>query len=180
MSQIHFNSFELKNIDSKANSIITLHKNVLNKLSNDIKLLEEKLKYFNLPFTFIYVLSSDEKRIIFNKYKNITNRVYEEACLVWGENNKQNRLFYNIYLIKEKMNQHGQPRPINFNNIILKQSKPLIEMKLHYRLNCENELPDFYEKIIDALNLYYSKPKDYIVNESAKKFLGSKLYFLYY
>ena len=137
-----FSSPTLQKIDSEAETVISSHLQSLDRVSNDIKSLEEKLKTAAIPFTFIYILSM--RRIPSQEDRD----VWEEPCLVWGKSDTNDyRLLYNLYKTEdihvEGLTCEGSPK--------LELSKPLIELKSHLRLQIENELPFFYELIINSL-----------------------------
>lgn len=166
--KFNFSNISLQKISIDAESVTSTHLQSLDRISNDIKALEERLKNSGVPFTFYYVLSSDDRR-----YHGIGHRmvdVYEEAsyqsefieqtdnCLVWGKcEDGQYRLTHNIYITDneidkyddgngqyaEKVRNDGKPK--------LCFSKPLIETKSHFRVKIEKELVPFYKGILEAL-----------------------------
>lgn len=165
----HFINSSIKKIDSEAESVISSHLQDLDRISNDIKVLEERLKAAGIPFAFLYVLSSETKRIERIAYQKMAPWLnetpytaefceYTDNCLVWGKTEGgEYRLSYNIYTTEneiEKYNGDGKEvyeREKEGGELKLTTSKPLIETKSNFRLKIENELPVFYKMIIEAL-----------------------------
>jgi hypothetical protein len=180
-SKLSFTSTSLQKINSEADSIISSHLQDLDRISNDIKALEERLKAAGIPFTFLYVLSSEKRRFERTAYQNMSPydefpytaefREYTDNCLVWGKTEDgEYRLSYNIYITEneiEKYNGDGEKvyeREREVGEPKLSTSKPLIETKSNFRLKIENELPVFYKMIIEALKT--KRDQDRIVEYS--------------
>jgi predicted Rdx family selenoprotein len=149
-TKLSFTSLSLQEINIEADLVISKHLQDLDRVSNDIRTLEGILKRAGIPFTFIYVLSSDWK-----KYQRAASRVvdpYEEVpytgqfieyidnCLVWEKDEDgEYRLSHNTYVtenemekikgegekVYERLKEGGEPR--------LSSRKPLIETKSHFR-----------------------------------------------
>jgi hypothetical protein len=129
-----------------------LHVARLNKLSADLKLLISKLGNIKVPFTYIYVLSSDEVR------RNNDLIAYEESCLTWAKDAKGNfQLRYNVYAINYELDGNGR---INHNTrtIIHVDSRPVFELKVPDRLRLEPELPSFYDNLMKILQSTHYDP----------------------
>jgi hypothetical protein len=158
----------LQKISLEAESVISNHLQDLDRISNDIKALEEQLKNSGLPFTFYYILSSDDRR--YHGISHQTVNLYEEvpyeaefieqtdSCLVWGKcEDGQYRLSHNIYVTDNEIDKyddgdgHYAERIRNNGTPRLFSSKPLIETKSHFRVKVENELAPFYKGIVEAL-----------------------------
>lgn len=166
-SQLSFTSASLQKINYEADSIISSHLQDLDRISNDIRALEERLKTAGIPFTFLYVLSSEKRRFETTVYQSMYPydgpytaefREYTDNCLVWGKTEDgEYHLSYNIYITEneiEKYNDDGgkvYEREREMGEPKLSASKPLIETKSNFRLKIENELPVFYKMIIEAL-----------------------------
>ncbi len=162
-----FHSSGLQKVNQEAESIFTSHLLNLDRISKDIKTLEETLRMAAIPFFFIYVFSSENRRYWRTKYLDLPDgsipdgrglfECYEEHCLVWGKNSdNQYRLSYNVYVSEDELEEHeheGKERIEIISRLkpFLKYSKPLIESKAHIRINIENELPHFYRDLIRAL-----------------------------
>lgn len=167
-SKLSFVSTSLQKINVEADSIISTHLQDLDRISNDLKALEEGLKIAGIPFTLLYVVSSEQRRYERTAYQTMSPYdefpytgefiEYTDNCLVWGKNEAgEYRLSYNVYCteneiekyngdgekVYERIRKGGEPK--------LSTSKPLIETKSHFRLKIENELPIFYKIIIEAL-----------------------------
>lgn len=161
-----FSSPTLQKIDSEAETVISSHLQSLDRVSNDIKSLEEKLKTAAIPFTFIYILST---RNTVSQEDGWEDRdIWEEPCLVWGKSETNDfRLLYNLYKTEDISVQgstyEGTPK--------LELSKPLIESKAHLRLQIENELPFFYELIIKSIKTE-SKKGRIIVSSPSNDFMS--------
>lgn len=154
-----FSSLALQEIDSEAETVISSHLQSLDRVSNDIKSLEEKLKVAAIPFTFVYVLSSKEFVLHEDDSSYNDKEIWDDLCLVWGKNETNDfRLLYNVYVTEDFIAQGS----CSESSPELKSSKPLIESKSRIRLQIENELPDFYRKIIKALE---SKTREEIIFE---------------
>lgn len=178
-SKLSFTSASLQKINLEADPIITSHLQDLDRISNDIKALEERLKAAGIPFTFLYVLSSKERRIERTAYKSTADEEipctaefceYTDNCLAWERTEEgEYRLSYNIYITENEIEKNngdggkveesegvGEPK--------LATTKPLIETKSNFRLKIENELPIFYKMIIEALKT--KREQDRIVEYS--------------
>jgi hypothetical protein len=165
-SKLSFTSASLQKINSEADSIIASHLQDLDRISNDIKALEERLKAAGIPFTFLYVLSSGKRRFVRTAYQAISPDdefpytgefiEYTDNCLVWGKTEDgEYRLSYIVYTTENEVEKgngdgekdyernDGEPKP--------SISKPLIETKSNFRLKVESELPVFYKMVIEAL-----------------------------
>lgn len=167
-SKLSFASASLQKINTEADAIISNHLQDLDRISNDLKALEERLKIAGIPFTFLYVLSSEQRRYERTAYQTMSPYdefpytgefiEYTDNCLVWGKNEAgEYRLSFNVFCTEneiEKYNGDGEKvyeRIRNEGESKLSTSKPLIETKSHFRLKIENELPSFYKMVIEAL-----------------------------
>lgn len=167
-SKLSFTSASLQKINDEADSIISTHLQDLDRISNDLKALEERLKIAGIPFTFLYIVSSEKRRYKRTVYQTMSPYdefpytgefiEYTDNCLIWGKNEAgEYRLSYNVYLTEneiEKYNGDGEKvyeRIRDDGEPKLSTSKPLIETKSHFRLKIENELPVFYKMIVEAL-----------------------------
>jgi hypothetical protein len=161
------NSF-LQKINLEAEDIISNHLQELDRISNDIKALEERLKHAGVPFVFYYFLSSEDRRYngvafnltAFNQQIPYPAEFVEQtnSCLVWGKCEDDNyRLSHNVYINVNEIDKHddgnGQhaEKIRNTGENKLTSSKPLIETKSHFRVKIEKELVPFYKAIIEAL-----------------------------
>ena len=176
----NFVSKKLSEISLEANSIISSHLSQLNRISNDIKMLEATLQKAGMPFKFIYVLFSKQHQYReslydyadpYHEIPSVTDFISrEDYCLVWGKTSENEyRLSYNIYITKDECEKYYNGDKEKIENIlkgklVLKFSKPFIETKSNIRLKFENELPIFYKKIIECLKT--EKEKDCIIFES--------------
>lgn len=124
-SKIEF-SKELQEIYNKSKEIITSHLERLDRVSNDIKALENVLKSAALPFTFCYHIKYD-----YPVYANI-KRHYD---LLW----ENKRLVYREWQVLE-----------DFPETVLEA--PLIETEQNIRISVNNELPHFFEQVISSLD----------------------------
>lgn len=167
----------LQEINVESDVIISNHLQDLHRISNDINALEKRLKEGGIPFTFIYILSSNSRRF----ERKISDCFYLsevdeeiENCLVWGKTEDcKYRLRYNTYItetVYELATYTPSGEPVYGNGKIgeprLITTKPLIETKSNFRLKIENELPVFYKMIIDALKT--KRDQDLIVGYSPK------------
>lgn len=176
-----FSSLSLQKINLEAESIISSHLQALDRISNDIKALEERLKMAGIPFAFTYIISSDERRYIRTAYQQISpyHEVpyraefveYTDNCLFWGKNETDEfRLSYNVYITESEMEKYTSDEEKTYERVVnegkprLSSSKPLIETKSHFRIKIEKELLDFYTLIIEALKT--KKDHDCIVKYS--------------
>jgi hypothetical protein len=161
-----FISKKLSDVNEEADFIISAHLSQLDRISNDIRVLEAKLQKAGIPFTFIYVLSSEEKQPTAKEYgyadpydeipTSSTSIVYENHCLVWEKTLKNEyRLSYNIYVAADthvtSYYRKGEKKDIHEGKPVLSSSTPFIETKSNIRLKFEDELPIFYSKLIEFL-----------------------------
>lgn len=116
-------SKSLQQIHSSAEEVISSHVQRLDRISNDIRALEEILLKAGIPFKFSYSLES-------KTYTACDPPTTDRYYLVWDKK----RITYE--------------KTINFKET---ETLPLIETKAQVRLSVENELPFFYEKIIESL-----------------------------
>lgn len=160
MSTNNYLSTKLSEISVEADSIVSLHLNTLDRISNDIKALESALKNAAIPFTFVYIIASE--REIYKTYSTpYSDWLYAEiTCntdygLVWGRSNDGHyRLLYNQYGTEDVVGYYdyeGHRKKSLDGEPNLVSSKPLIETKANIRIQIERELPEFYAKIIEAL-----------------------------
>lgn len=180
-SKLSFTSASLQKINVEADSIISNHLQDLDRISNDLKALEERLKIAGIPFTFLYVISSEQRRYERTVYQTMSPYdelpytgefiEYTDNCLIWGKNEAgEYRLRYNVYHTEneiEKYNGDGEKvyKRIRGEGVPrLFTSKPLIETKSHFRLKIENELPVFYKMIVEVLRT--KRDQDRIVEYS--------------
>jgi hypothetical protein len=89
-SPLSFTCPTLQKIDSEAASVITNHLLGLNRISNNIKAMETSLEKAAIPFTFIYVVSSTEKRFVEHVSNGFMPYQVEfiestDDCIVWGK-----------------------------------------------------------------------------------------------
>ncbi len=155
-----FVSTSLQILNSEADSVISNHLQDLDRISNDIKALEERLKTAGIPFTFTYVFSSEKTRFV---RPNSTEKFpyqdefirHTDHCIVWGKNKTEYRFSYNVYVTQSEVFKYADGEKIleryEDGKSILSQSKPLIETKSHFRIKIEKELSSFYKLIIEAL-----------------------------
>ena len=162
-----FSSLALQNIDLQAKEVINSRTSRLDSINSDTKFLEERCKAAAIPFTFFFQISSSKQQHEgFDEYHEEINRVckpilteFEEHYLVWGKHeNDQYRLLYQIYTRVARSTQISDTEGNVLKKIIessgehkLSYSKPLLETKSQVRIKCENELPHFYQSIIEAL-----------------------------
>lgn len=158
----------LQRINLEAEDVISNHLQDLDRISNDIKALEERLKSAGIPFAFHYMLSSEDRRYsgvgfnvtAFNQQIPYPAEFVEQtnSCLVWDKCSDGNyRLSHNIYVNVNEIDkyddgngQHAEKiRDCGENKLTF--SKPLIETKSHFRVKIEKELVPFYKAIIEAL-----------------------------
>lgn len=187
MHKKNFLSPSLRDVDNEVDPTISAHKQNLDRVSNDIKSLENRLLEAAIPFTFIYVLKSKERtfddvkpyfEVDHNCWIVRKSTEYIDDCLSWYKTkNNVFRLCYcefatvdefdQISLDGEQWEQVGET---DKGSPIIILSKPLIEMKIHFRQNIENELPHFYKSIVEGLK----KEKDTIISYSPnyKLFVG--------
>lgn len=148
---------ELSDIHLEADRVISSHLSRLDRVSSDIKTLEEVLKKSAIPFTFVYVLYSEAEYMGHEEpYFEIDSKVYafDDHCLVWEQTDKGSRLYYNIYRTKHQFNINTkQEIDDKTATTYLKSSIPLIETKALFRLQIEKELPLFYKNLIKNLEL---------------------------
>lgn len=163
-SKLSFSSPSLQEINTEAEAVISTHLQNLDRVSNDIKALEDQLATSGIPYTFYYVLSSEDRRYnqneAFHDELIYTTESAEQtdSCLVWGKcEDGQYRLSHNVYVTinevaknydksdqyAKKVLRNGEPE--------LHFSRPLIETKAHFRVQIEKELVHFYKAIIEAL-----------------------------
>lgn len=101
--KIAFTSQSLQEINLEAEWVISTHLQDLDRISNDIKSLEQQLESSGIHFTFYFVLSTEErrfKRIQGMSYDLIQSEIAEQTdhCQVWGKcDENKSRLSYNIY-----------------------------------------------------------------------------------
>lgn len=159
-----FSNNLLQKIDTEADSIITNHLQELDQVSNDIKLLEEKLKKAAVPFTFIYVLSSDQTRLLREMppelgLDNVEFVEHKDRSLIFGKNKEGNyRLSYGLYVTYCDINVHDTgngiyERALYPGETTLEKCQPLIETKANIRIKAGRELHIFYKKIIESLKM---------------------------
>ena len=154
MSQ-KFISDELVSIHTTAYQIINSHLTLLDKTSNDIRVLEATLKKAAVPFEFVYILFIDKiPRYTIHYgciYDGVMSEVdeYNEHCLVWSQTEEGARLRYNVNIIRKEYDPDGK-QPY-YSTKWLESSIPLIEAKAITRLRVEKDLPFFYKSIIEKL-----------------------------
>lgn len=137
-----FTSNELQKVDVDSESIVSSHLQELINVSNDINLLEEKLKKAAIPFPFIYIFD----------YISSRNRNHYYECLVWGKDSNGNyRLSHNVYYLEYAALSHLDKDSRRRDIAKLIGSKPVIETKSSFRLKIKNHLPFFYKEIINSL-----------------------------
>lgn len=119
-------SENLQKIHSSAEEVIASHVQRLDRISNDIRALEEILLKAGIPFKFSYSL---KREFWLDSEGKKTDQTY--YYLIWDKK----RI---IYEVSKGYNQ-------------TQESLPLIETKSQVRLFVENELASFYEKIIFSL-----------------------------
>jgi hypothetical protein len=180
-SKISFANPDLQKINQEADPIICNHLKDLDRISNDIKALEERLKASGIPFNFLYVLSSAKRRVERKEYKSCSPydevpylaeiHQYIDYCLVWGKTQEGDyRLSYNIYNTEAEIDKYDDgngkvyEREKECEEPKVFSSKPLIETKSNFRLIIEKELPVFYKMIIEALKT--KREQDLIVEYS--------------
>lgn len=171
----------LQKINSEAEPVISSHIQTLDRISNDTKALEERLKIAGISINYIYVLSYGKKKYRGTVYKAIVPfeefpftadlEEYTEECLVWGKNKDGDyRLSYNIYTTRDEIEEEIDEKGEKVEKIKVRGEpyisfyRPLIETKSQIRLKIEKELPIFYSKIIEALKT--NRDKDRIVDYS--------------
>jgi len=180
--KLPFNSPALQQIDSEAEDIISSRLTHLDQLRDDIRALEERLKSASIPFTLVYVLSSEESSyegVAGLDYEGITPLTvvteYKDSCIVWGKGeHDEYRLSHQIFITKDETDHYYDQKGIKVNeklcnagNPVLSFSKPLLETKSQFRLQIENELPHFYSRIVTALKVLPNE--DFLVFYSPNK-----------
>lgn len=115
-----------KKIHCNSEPVISLHVNRLDRISNDIKSLDQVLVNAAIPFELYYELKTIECLIDNSQWS---------FYLIWDKK----RLMYGA-----KVKKHSYPNDPN-------KEIPLIETKSRIRLSVENELPVFYKMIIEEL-----------------------------
>ncbi|PJD94524.1 MAG: hypothetical protein CK425_11115 [Parachlamydia sp.] len=161
MKKLSFTSSSLQKINSEADLIISSHLQDLDRISNDIKALEERLKGAGIPFNFLFVLSSESRRCAYATRSHgcpIAELIeYTNNCLAWGKTKDgEFRLCHSVYITQNEIEEYhcdegSFEKEIERGEPMLSASKPLIETKSNFRLKIENELPFFYRMILDAL-----------------------------
>lgn len=178
MSKKSFFSRALQEVDAEAEKVISSHLQNLDRISSDIKALEDQLSKAGVPFTFIYVFNSEKKTCQAVPYGDMEVHVpfeavpyqakifdrYHEHCLVWGKlDDHDYRLGYQVYLCEDELakseDENDKFKVAKRNKPVLLSSKPLIESKSYVRLRIEHDLPHFYKAIIEALKLKKEKTR---------------------
>lgn len=162
-----FSSAELQKIDSVSESILQANLQKVIKVSNDIKVLETKLRAGVVPFDVIYICWVD------NTQHEITEpyllNCYTAHCIFLGKNDKGvYRLSYNQYYVENKELYDIEKHKfivVSRKKYALKYSKPLDETKSLLRLKMGKELSNFYQVIISSLQL--SETKELIIVPSS-------------
>ncbi len=167
-TKLTFSDPSFQKINEEAESVISKHLEELDRISNDIKALEERLKISGSPFTFTYLISSDKERCTGTAYYycDVYEQVpytaqfdkYTESCLFWGKNkDNDHRLSLNIYTTEDEIETYVTDDGKRSEKLIaegiplLLSSKPLIETKSNVRVKFYKELLGFYTSFIEAL-----------------------------
>ena len=119
-------SERLQQVHNESEKIISSHIQRLDRISNDIKALEEVLLRAGIPFEFSYHLKKEI--CAFDQTK-------KHYSLEWDKK----RFIYREY---EGLGSFGSQRD---------EKIPLIETKSQVRIYIESELPIFYAKLIENL-----------------------------
>lgn len=163
-----FSNLTLQKINLEADVLISNHLQDLDRISSDIKALEERLKNSAMPFTFYYILSSETRRYSGTAYHMIASyeeRPYQaefveetDSCIVWGKaEDGQYRLLHNLYVTENEVDKYDDGNGQSGERVRatgaskLLSSRPLIETKSFFRLKIEEELVGFYTQIVEAL-----------------------------
>lgn len=152
-STISFSNKTLQKINFEAKDIISEHLQNLDQISEDIKMLEKKLITSALPFTYIYVISSEEHiktEWSEREYEYLKYVDHTDNCLVFGKNSSgECRLSHSVYSTRGWLERDGCLR--HKDETVLISYRPLIETKAHFRVTIEKELASFFEGVISAL-----------------------------
>lgn len=183
-SKTSFASPSLQIFSSEADSVISNHLRDLDRVSNDIKALEERLKTAGIPFNFTYIFSSEQTRFV---RPNSREKLpypdefikHTDHCLVWGKNEGEYRFSYNVYVTQIEIFKYGDGEKVleryqdGESNLSL--SKPLIETKSHFRVKIEKELSSFYKLIIEALKTKRDQENIFNYSPNYPSFVSSKI-----
>jgi hypothetical protein len=121
------------NFKSDMEFVLSSYKASLNRISDEIRLHEEKLGKANLSFTFIYVISAN------NQNKSNECLVYEKC------EGSRSLLCYNIY---QNLNEFRHE--IGKESLLLLSTENLIDSPPQFRIKIAKELPIFYLKSLEA------------------------------
>jgi hypothetical protein len=135
-----FQSKVLQEIHDSVKSSIDAHLQYLDKISNDIRVLEKILSGSGITFIFEYIVEEEIKEREISQLK-----YYLRKYLIWNPDCK--RILYKIE--EQNLTKHS-----NSIDIFL---KPLIECKSDTRIKVYPELPQFFKEIIIELKKEHEK-----------------------
>lgn len=144
-----FYSKSLQNTHSKIEKSISNHLQKLDRVSNDIKQLEEILAQAALSVDYEYLFDrsfKDGPCANTASGENIVIHYRTDHLLIW--NTERKRLMYEIHVTPFLVQDVDMSDPLDKKQITT--SKPLIECRAHIRLKIEPEL-DFFFQGLDTL-----------------------------
>ena len=121
--------------------VLSLYKQSLNRISDEINLLEDQLRKADFSFMYVYVFSSGRHKTGDSTCKT------DDHCLVFEKNEESRcRLYYNVYLNLCEVDQRIDEK----KTLLLKSTVPLMEAPSQILIKIAKELPHFYQKIEEA------------------------------
>lgn len=155
----------LLQVNSEATEVFTNYNADLDRISNDIKFVDENSQKVGLPFSFYFVIETEDLQYFvdepgFGRHQRAYYVDVKDTCLSWEKCPQGNyRLCHNIsttvFAIENPENDwRTKPhKKIKTESII----KPLIETKAHVRFKVDPFISEFYEALVSALKKYRAK-----------------------
>lgn len=164
----------LLQVNSEATEVFTNYNADLDRISNDIKFVDENSQKVGLPFSFYFVIETEDLHYFVDEPGfGRTQRTYyvdvKDTCLSWEKCPQGNyRLCHNVsttaFAIESPENDwRAKPhKKIKTESIV----KPLIETKAHVRFKVDAFISEFYEALVYALKKY--RDKDLVIEYAPK------------